>query len=299
MKRILAFGVLMLVLLLPLTALAAPPRMEDAISMLSNLNITVAGENNIVLSGQDAVVPLGKEVENVAVFGADARISGRVRGEVVALGGSIYLESSAVVDGSVVAIGGSIEMAPGAKVYGEQIRLGLGFLNGLWPTIGSFAPRFWKSSFTFGRFLSMIFLGGIAFWLFPKHIFVVAETVEDNPGKATLFGLLAYLALVPLTVTLVITILGIPLIPLLWLGVLAGRFLGQIALGLLAGRWLAPQLKWETTDLVMTLLGLTVLGLATFLPYIGSLASLFYGLIGFGAVVWSRMGTKSPLEIEQ
>ncbi len=287
-------SLLALLLLLPLAAMAVEPGPEKALALLSTANIS-AGPNNIILSGQDAHVPADTQVENVVVFWADARISGRVSGEVVSIGGSIYLDSTAVVDGTAVAVGGTVELSPGAQVYGEQVSVGLSALGGLWPRIGSLKLNRWRNSFAFSRLLTIVFLGCIIFWLFPQPVERIAGTVNGNPAKASLFGLLAYLALIPLTILLVITILGIPLVPILWLLVFVARFIGQVALGLLAGRWLAPYLKLEVADMALALLGLVVLALVSFLPVVGGLASLFYGLVGFGAALWSRLGTKLPV----
>lgn len=294
MKRLFAFCSLLIMLLLPQGVMAAEPWPEKALALLSTANISV-GPNNIILTGQDAHVPENTQVENVVVFGANARISGRVIGEVVSIGGSVYLDSTAIVDGTAVAIGGNVELSPGAQVYGEQVSVGLGSLGQLWPRMGPFNLYRWRYSFAFGRLLTVVFLGCIAFWLFQQPVERIASTVNLNPAKATLFGLLAYLAVIPLTILFVITILGIPLVPILWLLVFVARFMGQVALGLLAGRWLAPYLKLEVTDMALTLLGLVVLALVSFLPVVGGLASLFYGLVGFGAAIWSRLGTKLPV----
>lgn len=295
MKKVLAFSsLLILLLLLPQAVMAAEPWPEKALALLSTTNISV-GPNNIILTGQDAHVPANTQVENVVVFGANARISGRVLGEVVSIGGSVYLDSTAIVDGTAVAIGGTVELTPGAEVYGEQVSIGLNSLGQLWPRIGPFSFYRWRHSFAFGRLLMITFLGCIIYWLFQQPVERIASTVNLNPAKATLFGLLAYLALIPLTILFVITILGIPLVPILWLLVLVARLMGQVALGLLAGRWLAPYLKLEVGDMALALLGLVVLALVSFLPVIGGLASLFYGLVGFGAAIWSRLGTKLPV----
>lgn len=294
MKKIFALGaLLMLLLLLPQATMASAQLPEKALALLSAADINM-GPNNIILTGQDAHVPENTQVENVVVFGADARISGRVYGEVVSIGGSIYLESTAVVDGTAVAIGGAVELSPGAQVLGEQVSIGLDSLDQLWPRLGALGFLSLRHSFALGRLLTVVFLGCITFWLFPQPVERITSTINFNPAKSTMFGLLAYLAVIPLTILFVITLVGIPLIPILWLLVFMARFIGQVALGLLAGRWLAPHLKLEVADMALALLGLTVLALVSFLPVIGGLASLFYGLVGFGAAIWSRLGTKLP-----
>lgn len=299
MKRIIAISSLVIALcLLPHLAVAAEPWTEKAFTFLPRATVSI-GPNNVVLSGQDAYVPENTQVENVVVFGANARISGQVRGDVVSIGGSVFLNSTAVVDGTAVAIGGKVEISEGARVYGEQVSIGLSSLGQLWPKIGSLGFHGWRSSFALGRLLLVVFIGWIVYWLFPRQVEQTASVLNTDPAKASLFGLLSYLAIIPLTILLVITLLGIPLVPILWLLVLIARLLGQVALGLLAGRWLAPYLKLEVADMALALLGLVVLALISFLPVIGGLASLFYGIVGFGAAVWTRLGTRLPLAIKE
>lgn len=277
MKKALAL-VLMLVVCLavPGLALAAEP-------------------NSLVISGRDATVPVDTEVDSVVVISGDAHIFGRVREAVVAIGGSIYLEPGAEVYGDVVSLGGTINLASDAHVGGQQVSLGSFSLENV--HIGPFFTNWLGFNLSIWRLLSILFLGLVTQWLLPQQVKRSSAALEQNPLRSVVFALLGYLALVPLTILLVITILGIPLVPLLWLLVAAGRLLGQVALGLLAGRWLAPRLNLHMSEQYHVLLGLLVLGALTALPVVGGLASLFYGLVGFGAVLWTRFGTRSALAL--
>lgn len=253
-------------------------------------------DNSIVMMGKEAHVPAGTVLSgSVVVFGADAIIEGHVRDSVVVIFGNIRLEPNAVVDGSVVSVGGSLDRKVGAQVGGEQVSLGLGDINiGHLPrfnmSYGFFSPiaSLWKV-------LSIVFLGWVVFWLFPGPVLRVSQAVQAEPLKAVLFGLLGYLAVIPLSIMLLITLVGIPLIPFLWMALLVGRFVGQVALGLLAGRYLAQKLNNEMTDAWAVAMGLFALGLVTIIPVAGGLASLFYSLLGFGAVIWTKFGRVSAV----
>lgn len=252
---------------------------------------------DMVMAGKNAHVPAGTvHPGNIVVFGSDAVIEGHVRGDVVAIGGNIIMEEGAIINGSAVAIFGTVSRKPNTQVGQEQVSLGLprGF-GGL--RIGSF--RLNAGSFALGRLVTVLFLGLIFFWLLPLPAGKVAAAVDNDPLKSVLFGLLGYIALIPLSILLLITILGIPLIPVLWIAVFVARFLGQVALGVLAGKWLCKQLNLAVSDAVSLLLGLFSLGVLTFLPYVGGLASLFYGLLGFGAVLWTKFGTRTIYPIEE
>lgn len=254
--------------------------------------MAAAAQDSLIMVGQEARVPSGNILSgNVVVFGSNAVIEGHVRESVVVIFGDIYLEPNAVVDGSAVAIGGSLIRKEGARVSGEQVSLGLGDINiGSIPNINIKPWRFFSPVASLWRVLSVVFLGWVVFWLFPVPVTRIGDAAKAEPLKAVLFGLLGYLAIIPLSIILLITLLGIPLIPLLWLALLVGRFFGQVALGLLAGRYLASKLNQDMTDILSVVLGLLALGLLTIIPVVGGLAGLFYSLLGFGAVVWTKFG---------
>lgn len=259
--------------------------------------VGAAAQENIVTVGKDTEVPAGTTVSgNVVVFGATATIRGRVRESVVVILGNIYLEEEAVVDGNVVAVGGSVIKKATAQIGGENISLGVGDIN--------FAPRLrWPGYRRVGvrslwTLLSIVFLGWVIFWLFPQPVLKIALAVDHDPLKSVLYGLLAYLAMIPLSIMLLITIIGIPVIPFLWIAMIIGRFFGQVALGLLAGRFLAQKLNQSWLDAAQVVAGLLGLGILTFIPVLGGLVSLFYGLLGFGAVIWTRFGREPVIKGE-
>ncbi|MGI6358187.1 MAG: hypothetical protein ACOX2K_05800 [Bacillota bacterium] len=251
-----------------------------------------AQPNSIILTGQDATVPAGSEVENVVVIAGDAHISGRVTETVVTIGGSIFLQPGAEVYGDAVCIGGQINLEGDARIGGQQVSIGSFSLDNLRISpIIPFLGNWLGFGFSIWRLVSVVFLGAVVYWLFPLAIKRSSSALSFNPAKSVMFGLLGYLALIPMSILLVITILGIPLVPILWLLVAAGRLFGQVALAMIAGQWLVQQLRLPATEINQVLLGLIGLGLLTVLPIVGSMASLFYGLAGFGAVLWTRFGT--------
>jgi len=70
--------------------------------------------------GGDVSVREGEAVgSDVVVVLGSAHVEGRVDGDVVAVGGSVYLGPKADVQGSVTSVGGQVARAEGAKVNGE------------------------------------------------------------------------------------------------------------------------------------------------------------------------------------
>lgn len=170
-----------------------------------------ASQDNIVMMGKDAHVPAGNVLSgSVVVIGADAVIEGHVRDSVVVIFGNIRLEPNAIVDGTVVSVGGTLDRKEGAQIGGEQVSLGLGDIN-----IGNLPQfnmpfRFFSPLASLWKVLSIVFLGWVIFWLFPAPVLKIGAAAQAEPLKAVLFGLLGYLAVIPLTIMLLITLVGIP-----------------------------------------------------------------------------------------
>ena len=156
----------------------------------------------------------------------------------------------------------------------------------------NFAPLWGWRIASLWRAMVVVALGWLVFTLFPAQTDRIAVAAQGEPLKAIVYGLLGYLALVPVTIMMAITILGIPLIPVLWVGVAVARLLGQVALGLLVGRALAKSLNRDMIEAHYVILGLTVLGLSVTVPGVGGLVSLFCSMLGFGAVLWTRGGSQ-------
>lgn len=289
---------------------------KAAIALLVLLMVSLPGQaiaasrdRSIVMFGQDVVVNQDETVDSVVIFagsaesygdvnddvvilGGRATITGRVAGDVVVLGGQVSLQDQAEIMGDLTVIGGSIERSGNPAVHGRTH-------SGPWHWVG------WRHNFSWSRRLTddslwsvlwIAFLGWLIFSLLPQQVNQTAAALQADPAKAALFGLLGYVAFVPLVLVLLITLVGIPLIPVLALILVAARVFGQVALGVLAGQWLSPRLNLQTTPVLSTVLGLIALGLLTLLPVVGTLASLFYSLVGLGTVIRTRFGTK-PLTV--
>ncbi|MDQ2681759.1 MAG: hypothetical protein M3Y21_12200, partial [Candidatus Eremiobacteraeota bacterium] len=95
----------------------------------------------------------------------------------------------------------------------------------------------------------------------------------------------------------------IPLIPLEFIALLAGIFIGQAALGLLVGRRLYELIRPHGTPSPLTALviGLIVLAAAQIVPVVGHLVTALVWLVGVGAAILTFMydgrffGRRSPI----
>jgi hypothetical protein len=268
--------------------------------------IVATGDAGLVRVFADARVPAGEVVQGdvVAVFGS-VDVEGTVAGDAVAVFGSVRLHPGARVEGDAVAIGGVLDHPTGAQVSGQSVALGF-FLPGWGPP--SLAVLL---GVVLMGWLATLFVGWLLALLFPERMKRIGATASRHTAGSLFLGLLSAPLFVIALVLLVITLVGIPFAFLLvilypfaiWAGqiaalsVLGSKILrrkpgegglvapigaGSLLVGLLfvAGAVCAiPEGPVRTLSLFFTLFGvLLLLGLS---------------IIGTGALILSRVGSRS------
>ena len=268
-KRLKFFAVFILCLMLPLSAFAA---------------------SDIVKAGEIIIPPGEKVFGDVVSFQGDIEIHGEVFGDVVALLGRIIVYPDGAVHGDVVTLGGSIELHSGGLISGDQVSLGGGLgLNGLRLIGGLFTFNLGRAVYNVAiRILLAVLVGAV----FPIPLNRVMVKLERNPSASAGAGLLVWLAVLPLTVIVALTIIGIPLSLLLLLALWAAIQLGFAAVAKLAGSRIIPG---AADSLVPVAIGSLLLGLIMIIPFVGLLARMLLGLVGVGAAVLTRFGTRDGL----
>jgi len=88
---------------------------------------------------------------------------------------------------------------------------------------------------------------------------------------------------------LVITILGIPLVPLLIVVIIVGYIFGSAGLALWVGR-IIPESEGRTM-MVNVLLGVLAIGIVKQLPIIGAIVGIFMWSAALGVVILTRFGS--------
>ena len=252
--------------------------------------------SSMITVGNDLVVKAGAEVKRAVSIGGDVKVYGRVRHEVVSVGGSVYLGPASEVQGDVVSIGGTVDREPGAMVGGEVTiidaegitsRLSripgktLEDMQGLWETFG------WVSSL--GFFLIALLVSAVM----PAGVGAVSLQIENNTLRTILWGLIGMALAVPLVFALFISIVGIMMIPALVLFLGCAVSFGYIAAARLVGKRIALSLRKPNRPIVVeTLIGLTVFLLIGFIPLAGWFIRGIALFLGFGGVL-SALTTRS------
>lgn len=257
---------------------------------------TVVDTNQVIcgdLTSFGGIVAINGELQgDVVTFGGKVVIAGTVNGNVDIYGGTVTLQSGSHVYGDLNLYAGGCTRDSGAEVDGNTIDHSR-HIGPLFSGSGEFRFPFWPI-LTWGA------LGLLLIWLLPEHVMFVRTTVTSKPRRSLIIGLLSALLALPVLVVLIALIITIPLAIIVALALIVAWAFGTVAVGWLVGdyvvRMVAPHYNTRPIQVVV---GLTVLMLAGSLPYVGYWISIGAGLLGLGAVLLSRFGTRLYSEPKQ
>ncbi|NOK38235.1 polymer-forming cytoskeletal protein, partial [Corallococcus exercitus] len=284
------------------------------------------GTRDVVARGQNLEVKEGESVESAVVyggnlivkgtveddavaFGGNLEIQGHVEGDAHAFGGNVILGPNAQVDGDVSAFGGQVQKAEGARVEGSLEAFsgaGLGSLvageisRGMHDVKHHDAPAEdtdddddhdtggGLASFIL-QFALLFGLGFLGQMFFPARMKELGDEIRANPRRNAFVGFVGALALIPLTVVLCVTLVGIPVAFALLVASMLGTALGYAAIASELGTRL-PVLRGKKTQAVVLALGLGLILLISHIPVLGFLLNLFLIPLAFGSVIRTRFG---------
>jgi hypothetical protein len=250
--------------------------------------------------GSVTLRPGAEAREVVAVLGSVTLEAGSSARQVVAIAGDVHVGPGASVEQDAVAIGGRVLVDPAGDVGGQKVTVGVAGLN---EVIKSFALRGhepeggsgWGVAKWVAKFGVMLLLGFLLLTLFPRRVDAVAASLQANPVKSLLAGLLGLLAQPLLSLLLVVTLVGIPLLVVQALGLGVAYLMGLTAVALLIGRALPPAIH-RGTGILQLAVGLALLLLAFAVPFVGWMLWATLVMATFGAVLRTRFGQTPILE---
>jgi MFS family permease len=266
------------------------------LALLGYTTAVHAEATSVVKINNDVTIEENMKVRNVFVLRGQITINGTVEQNVVAIGGSIVLTRTAVVNGDVVALGGIIVMGKGADVHGTLTEINSSNISAAISDLLSDDWEGWSwlfAIFSVVVFFAILILALLIVALIPKPIQVIAETIKTNTFKVSLSGLLGLLLIVPIAVLLTISVIGIVLIPLEMILVVSAALLGFIAVSQLIGRRVLMLIKRTGGGVIrQTFWGLMTLWLIGWIPYVGWMIKVLAVVLGLGGVIMTRFGTK-------
>jgi hypothetical protein len=222
--------------------------------------------------------------------------------EVVAIGGDVHVSPGAHVGRDAVSIGGQVIIDPGGTVDGEEISvsvpglLGVVGLLGGGPTVAHEEAKvspLLRVGHVLAKYVVFFVLGLLVLVLAPTRLESVAASLARQPSKVVLAGLLGTLAMPVLTVLLVVTVAGIPLVAVQVVAVLLAGILGFTALALLVGRAI-PLHPRRAAAVVQLAIGTGLVVAVSEVPVVGVMAWVTGWLFVFGAVIRTRFGQPQP-----
>lgn len=270
------------VLVVVIALVAAGVNGEDISSMHVVLedDHDAPGEGLLVVGGGTALVPAGTTHDGpVYVVAGEARIDGRVTGNLVVVSGGATLGDGAAVGGDLEVYGGRLDAAAGATVEGRRQEA-----SPLVETATDPSPV--------GMAVSnlLLALAGMALvrWR-PALLANVGRALLDHPVVSLTVGGTAATVAVAVLVLMAFTIV---LIPVTILGAVAGLVVvtyGTLAYGYLLGTRLPVERPPLATGAGVLGVGL-LLDVLPLVPVVGDLATLAAAIAGVGAVLVTYFG---------
>jgi uncharacterized RDD family membrane protein YckC len=271
------------------------------------------GPSSIVRFGDDYTVEADERLEELVVFGGAVTIRGEVERDLAVIGGPLEITETGGVGGDFVVIGGNVTIRPGARVDGDMVVVGgvvdspAGFVPGgdqvvagsifggadflaaavPWVSRGLFWGRLIVPDllwiWTVVGILLALYLG--LNLVFDGPVRACVQTLGRKPLTTFLVGLLVLLLVGPTSFILMVSVIGLAIIPFLWAALAVAGLLGSVAVS----RWIGekvvrprgPAGRGEAAGAV--LVGFAIIVLAFMIPVIGLVASASLGVFAVGA----------------
>jgi len=237
------------------------------------------GEGMVVGAGD--VTLEGEVTRSVNLYAGNADVSGRVGRELAVAGDNLTLTNTARIGGNLsvrVHDPKNVHIADGATITGSR-------------EIQVFQKpnRFTQPKFYFFQAVwlaAAMLVGWLMVILFPG--FFQASMHAVGSGWRSLGLGIAILAGVPVVmVLLAITLVGLPASLMLLMAYLAAIYLAKIWVGAFLGQMLLKPASATKSDWMLgLLLGLLILTVVRFVPYLGTLVHFGVICLGLGAFAW-------------
>lgn len=292
------------------------------ISSIEEAPVTVAGEVNGDVSTIGGPVNVaGKVAGDVSSVGGKVDVTGRVTGDVSSVGGKVTLSGNGEVDGDISSFGGTVITGDKAVCRGKVNDMNLGSLRrnisravraSRYAEDRKEVPN-WVLGGLAGVAMMALFsalVTGVILMLlppvfFPKNVETAAAALKGDLWRCCGIGAVIMVCIFPALLLMLVSILGIPLIPFALMLLAAAGLLGLAAFSvLLQDRFFLGIKRQGPQGLlgkVATGYGLTagLFFLGHLVPIVGGILSLiglmlgcFGAMVGLGAAWTTRMGSR-------
>lgn len=251
--------------LLLLFCALAPFRAEALSSSANAFRLEDSREGNLLIGDDQAVIGEGEVYNTVVLLWGNLEVHGQVE-EVVILSGKVTFHPTAQLTKTLVVMGGSFESRAGAKVAPEDVIYRAP--GPLWRILQS-AGNLYRDHFTWVMKLVGAVISCLLFWGIGLLLFRFSATLQGiTAGRLMrewpqnfLVGWIGAILAPVFFVLLIISILGIILIPFYLLMLMAAGFVSYLAAALWAGHRLLPPKPGQRINALGFLLGLAAMQL--------------------------------------
>lgn len=277
---IVALSVLALGIIAPaaLAADAAPHGGRVIISFNGSFDLPAGQKADVIVVGNGDATIEG-DVNSILVMNGNATLTGATADTLVVINGNAILQDGTVVSGDVRTLNGQVQQSAGATVQGS--------IRGLEAEISALGfvlvPAFLLLFLGFALITVVAALAVAA--LGARQTRAAESLISRQPGPTIVAGLVGIIVLPLIGVLAMVTVVGAPIgLALLLIVLPAVAYLGWIVAAIWIGDWLVIRMRGAAEPerpYLAAVIGVVVLGLASMLPPISAIASLF----GFGAVL--------------
>lgn len=239
----------------------------------------------------DLSVGAGEKYDNIAVIGGNLKFDGETDNLVVILG-NCELGPNARINGDYAVILGGSNMAGTSQIRGQQFTLQTGriakniiklfiiplaifSLMALPPLLLLMRVAIWIIVF----FLALLFLH-----VFPETARKSKEYMRTKMLPSLGFGVLGLLLIIPVFLFLLLSVIGIPIIPLYALALFVVLFGGYTISSVFVGN-LIPVKYIRDHQTLALLVGMVVISIVMLIPMLGQILVFLVFTAGFGSVV--------------
>ena len=260
---------------------------------------TDAGGDFLLKVGGPVTLSAGERAETIVVIDADATISGTVTDTLIVIDGDAVVLDGGVVRGDLYVIDGTLELASGSRAENVMLwdssvtRAPDAIVTGTYDTDGAI-----DLTWTFGV-LSVAFWAGttlfvlLAGFLFAaigwKQLRDAGRLLTDAPGSIAIATVLLVIGLPVVAIGAIVTLIGIPVgIGLLLFVLPMLLFLGYLTAGIELGSAIIRRsvpVERPAHAFLAALVGLLLLQVIGFIPWIGFPIVLLAGTVGAGMLV--------------
>lgn len=238
---------------------------------------------------------------DVVVVGGRADVNGTIDGQLVVVMGDANIGPNALIDDEAVIVGGRLNLDPKSKVDKGKIEVVSGrMLPTLtwmrdWFTAGLLLGRPLPPGMGLGWIVALTILGLylLCALVFPRSVATTVNTLDSTPAIAFFTGLLGLIFLAPLCFLLLISVVGIILIPFVVAATLAAIIIGKISVLCFVGQQIGRQFPrpYLQNPLAAILVGGLIFILLYMIPIIGIILWKVSLVLAFGAALVTLFGS--------